>query len=322
LFALIALPANTYLTWLCLTSADQVIELLTLLLFGYNASKGRFKLTLIFGFLLCFTRPAYWFAYLIIIYLIGKQVSKREDIWGKILKKFAAIWVLLAVLSFNQIVFNTPNLSSSSSDTFFFAQQKFHYLSLPKFDMDVFLQNGKSTKPDDVITGSSKFSFINNIKIRAALISIRENPQRFVFAEIQKLDSYFFIIQKVPNLPGQYELSANEDSINIRNERLTWSLTIGHLIFALYRAVWMFLFAATIVWLGLLVLSRNRFTGPEKFLLLPYTLGVLPLLIFYVETRFKICSELLATPLLLIASYNLKQLSKSKKLQDFLAKRY
>ena len=85
LIALIALPANSYLTWLCLTSADQVIELLTLLLFGYSAAKNRFKLALFFGFFLCFTRPAYWIGYLLIIYLMGKQ---------KILKKIKFIMAI------------------------------------------------------------------------------------------------------------------------------------------------------------------------------------------------------------------------------------
>jgi hypothetical protein len=39
--------------------------------------------------------------------------------------------------------------------------------------------------------------------------------------------------------------------------------------------------------------------------------GVIPGLLYYVETRFKICAELLAVPLHLIALQNLKQLGKS-----------
>ena len=311
LIALIALPANSYLTWLCLTSADQVIELLTLLLFGYNAAKSRFKLALFFGFLLCFTRPAYWIGYLIIIYLMGKQRSREDRRTKQIFQRSAAVWVLLGVLSFNQIVFGSSNLSTSSSDTIFFSHQKYHYLSLPKFDMDVFLKNGQSTNPGSVVKNTNKLEFIKDSKTRGALVSILDNPQRFVFAEIQKLDSYFFPIQKVPNLPGQYELSPDEKSIIIGDERLTWSLTIGHLVFAIYRAFWMLLFACTLTWFALLLFSKTRFSGPEKYLLIPFMAGVIPGLLYYVETRFKICAELLAVPLHLIALQNLKHLGKS-----------
>jgi hypothetical protein len=73
ILALVALPANTYLTWLCLTSADQVIELLTLLLFGLFAIRKRFHPALFFGFLLCFTRPAYWVAFILIIFLLARE---------------------------------------------------------------------------------------------------------------------------------------------------------------------------------------------------------------------------------------------------------
>ena len=319
LIALIALPANTYLTWLCLTSADQVIELLTLLLFGYSAAKSRFKLALFFGFLLCFTRPAYWIGYLIIIYLMGKQRSKEERKTKQIIQKSAALWVLLGVLSFNQIVFGSSNLSTSSSDTIFFSHQKYHYLSLPKFDMDVFLKNGPSTKPESVVSNTNKLESIQDPKTRGALVSILDNPQRFVFSEIQKLDSYFFPIQKVPNLPGQYELSFDEKSIVIGDERLTWSLTIGHLIFAIYRAFWMFLFACTLTWFTLLLFSRTRLSGPEKYLLIPFMAGIIPGLLYYVETRFKICAELLAVPLHLIALQNLRQLAKSSGFVKFMA---
>jgi hypothetical protein len=242
---------------------------------------------------------------------MGKQRSREDRKTKQIFQRSAAVWVLLGVLSFNQIVFGSSNLSTSSSDTIFFSHQKYHYLSLPKFDMDVFLKNGQSTNPSRVVDNTNKLEFIEDPKTRGALVSILDNPQRFVFAEIQKLDSYFFPIQKVPNLPGQYELSADEKSIIIGDERLTWSLTIGHLVFAIYRAFWMLLLACTLTWFALLLFSRTRFSGPEKYLLIPFMAGVIPGLLYYVETRFKICAELLAVPLHLIALQNLKQLGKS-----------
>jgi hypothetical protein len=309
--ALLALPANTYLTWLCLSSADQVIELLTLLAFALFTLRKKFSLSLFFGFLLCFTRPAYWIAYIFIIFLFAREKLSEEGKIKNTLRRGAAVWVLLAVLAFNKIVFGSINLSTSSSDTIFFSHQKYHYLALPKFDMDVFLKNGPSTDPKSVTSNSDEFTRITDDKVRASFISIVDNPQRFIFSQMQKVDSYFFPIQKVPNLPGQYELAADEKSILIGEERLTWSITIGYVVFAIYRAFWMLLFAGTLVWLGLLILSRIKLTRAEKYLLVPYLIGIVPGLLYYVETRFKICSELLAVPLHLIALHSLKQLALS-----------
>lgn len=314
--ALAALPANTYLTWLCLTSADQVVELLTLLLFGLFALRKRFALALLSGFLLSFTRPAYWVVFILIIFLMAREKRNSESKPRNYLRQGAAVWVLFAVLAFNKVVFGSVNLASSSGDTIYFSHQKFHYLSLPKFDMDVLLKNGPSTKPEVVADSSDRLNFIEDYKTRAAFISILENPQRFLFAQMQKVDSYFFPIQKIPHLPGQYELAEDEKSILIGDERLTWSLTIGYIIFAMYRAIWMLLFAGTLVWLGLLIFSRGNFNRAEKYLLLPYLAGVVPGFLYYVETRFKICSELLAIPLHLIALHSLKELAKSMKLRS------
>ena len=316
IIGLLALPANTYLTWLCLTSADQVVELLTLLLFAYSAVKKFFIPALFFGFFLCFTRPAYWVAYIIIMFLLTKSLNLNDKNYKVLLRKFSAVIVLIAVLLFNKVIFNSFNLSTSSSDTLFYSHQKYHYLTLPKFDMDVFLENGSSTDPKIVVSRSNSFDFVESYKIRATLISIKEDPQRFIFSQIQKLDSYFFPIQKIPNLPGAYQLSEDEGSIIIGNERLTWSITLGHMLFALYRAIWMLLFSFTLVWLSMLVLSRTRLSLPEKFLLLPFFVGVIPGLLFYVETRFKICSELLAVPLFMSTLYNYKKVSKKFNVYD------
>lgn len=311
IIGLLALPTNTYLTWLCLSSADQVIELFALLMFAYSALKKRFAFALFFGFFLCFTRPSFWVAYVIMIYLLASSLNFNYGRYRLIIRKISAIIILVLVLLFNKAVFNTVNLATSSSDTIFYSHQKYHYLALPKFDMDVFLENGPSTDAIIVSDRSESFRYIEDKKIRAALISIKDNPQRFIFSQIQKLDSYFFPIQKIPNLPGAYQLSKSEDSIIIGDERLSWSLTIGHMLFALYRVVWMAFFAATLVWLTMLTFLRIKLTLPEKLLLIPFLTGVVPGLIFYVETRFKITSELIAIPLFLYTIANFNLLSKS-----------
>ena len=308
IIALVALPLNFYLTWLCLTSADQVVELMFLMLLGYSAIKSKYFLSLIYGFLLCFTRPSYWPAYILIVYFIARNSPKEQKFNSNWAKRGGAIWVLIGVLTFNQVVFSSSNLASSSSDTLFYSHQKYHYLTLPKFDMDVFLENGASTDPIEVTKNSDQFNFIDNLKLRAVVISIFENPQRFVFSEIQKFDSHFFTIQKVPNLPGNYQLSSDENSINIGNERLTWPLTFGYLLYAIYRAIWMLLFAAVIFWSSSLLWNKSRLKSHEKYLPIPYLLGVIPGLIFYSETRFKVCSELLLVPLGICAFQNFRKL--------------
>lgn len=309
--ALFGLPANSYLTWLCLSSADQVIELFALLLFVFSALSKRFKLAVFSGFFLCFTRPAYWVAYIIMIYLLAKASGTNFSRYRLIMRKISAILVLLCVLFLNKVIFNSINLATSSSDTFFYSHQKYHYLSLPKFDMDVFLENGPSTDALLVAAKTESFEYINNKKIRAALVSIKENPQRFIFSQIQKVDSYFFPIQKIPNLPGKYQLSQDEKSIVIGNERLSWSITIGHLLFALYRLVWMLLFSATLSWLAMLIYMKVALTPPEKLLLIPFITGIVPGFIFYVETRFKICSELVAFPLFMYTIANFQNLARN-----------
>jgi hypothetical protein len=278
------------------------------MLLGYFAIKSKFYLSLIYGFLLCFTRPSYWPAYILIIYLIAKNASKEQKYNSNWVKKGAAIWVLFGVLTFNQLVFGSTNLASSSSDTLFYSHQKYHYLTLPKFDMDVFLQNGVSTDPIEVTKASAKFTIINDAKVRAAVISIFENPQRFIFSEIQKFDSHFFTVQKVPNLPGNYQLSSDETSIKIGSERLSWPLTFGYLLYAMYRAIWMLFFATVLLWIYLLIRNQLRLNSYEKYLPIPYLSGIVPSLMFLSETRLKICSELLLIPLGLFALRNVKNL--------------
>lgn len=307
--ALFGLPTNSYLTWLCLSSADLVIELFALLLFVFSALSRRFQLAVFSGFFLCFTRPAYWVPYIIIVYLLASASGSNFSRYRLVMRKTSAILVLLCVLLFNKVIFNSINLATSSSDTFFYSHQKYHYLSLPKFDMDVFLENGPSTDAVVVAAKTESFEYINNKKIRAALVSIKENPQRFIFSQIQKVDSYFFPIQKIPNLPGKYQLSQDEKSITIGDERLSWSITIGHMLFALYRLVWMLLFSATLSWLAMLIYMKVPLALPEKLLLIPFFTGIVPGFIFYVETRFKICSELVAIPLFMYTLANFQNLA-------------
>jgi hypothetical protein len=294
--ALLALPANPYLSWLCLTSADQVVELLFLLLFIYFAIKDKFVYAIFLGWMLCLTRPAYWVAYIIILAFFKLKIS--NNIWRKAILRCSGLIMLIITLFGNVMIFSSPNLSTSSGLTFLYSHNKYHYLSLPKFDMDVFLND--QMNPGKIIGNSNKFSFVKDEYTRAGLISIEENPKQFMLASLQKINSYFFSVERVPNLPGQYYLSQDAKTIVIGNERLSWSIVIGNTLYLIYRSTWMLFFSITITYLLIRKIQRDKISNREVILFLPYLCGIVPGLLYYVETRFKICAELVLVPLMAI----------------------
>jgi len=299
LIALIALPANAYLTWLCITSADQVIELLFLLLFAFYGLSNKFLPCLLFGWLLCLTRPAYWAAFIIIILLYKID---RKKVIRFLLTKSAALLLLIITLLGNNFLFNSPSLATSGSQTFLYSHNKYLYLSLPLFDIDVFLKN--HMQPSEFIV-NNEFSGIADPRIKAGLISIKENPKNFILAEIQKVNAYFFSVQKVPNLPGEYYLSNDAKSIIIGNERLSWVIVLGNAAYFIYKVIWMIFFALALSYLFFFWRIGKKFEDSEIYLLVPFFSGILPGLIFYVESRFKTCTELLIMPFLMLTLRNL-----------------
>jgi hypothetical protein len=113
---------------------------------------------------------------------------------------------------------------------------------------------------------------------------------------MQKFESYFFGVQKVPHLPGEYVLDIKNKKIDIGDERLSWSLVIGNLAYEVYRSV---LLLAGLTALGALVylrrFSRERLKSFKLsyVLLAPWVFGMIPALLFYTETRFKVVTETL-----------------------------
>ena len=132
-----------------------------------------------------------------------------------------------------------------------------------------------------------------------ALQSIKDNPKEILLGTMQKLDSYIFDVQKVPHLPGEYYLSADAKSIVIGNQRLTWPLVLGNLLYEIYRSL---LLVGLLASIGVLLAFRKlkfQIKSSKRLLwllLLPWSLGLIPGLLFYTETRFKIVSELLLIP--------------------------
>jgi hypothetical protein len=171
-------------------------------------------------------------------------------------------------------------------------------------DMDVFLSGprgifSEGTSPE--IKPGTSGADLNAIYQKAAIESAKANKKETLLGWMQKFDSYFFDVQKVPHLPGSYVLDLSTKTIKIEDERLSWNLVLGNLAFEIQRTllVTLGLLAAGFVLASRLLLERALWLRPKLwFLALPYSFGIVPGMLMYTETRFKIVSELLLVPLI------------------------
>lgn len=299
--ALAALTLNPYLLWTCNSGQDTVFELFLLLSFAALLLKKRPALTLFPLYLLCLTRPAYWT--LLLVFPTIYFIRARQNQVNVPKKSFilAPIAALAMTMGLNVVAFGQPNLATESGLTAHFSHNKFYYLSMPKFDMDVFLSKGGNMDPELVLKDSTKFTSVKDEELRAALVSIVDNPKSFFMNTLQKVDSYFFAVQKTPQLPGSYYLSKDQKSIVIENDRLTWPLMLGNATYFLYRSL-LLVFGIIALAVFFIVIRRNKIKLQENagFLLLPFLAGAIPGIVYYTESRFKIVSELLLVPLILL----------------------
>ena len=167
---LLALSFNPYLLWLVETSQDTVFELFLLLPVAALWLRKNFWIFLLPLYLLCLTRPSYW-ALLIFIPILIRLINR--NVFDTKLKKLFAIApsiALISTLGLNSIVFGSSALAGESGLTAHFAHNKYYYLSMPKFDMDVFLSKGGNMDSDKVIQNSSRFAFVEDRELRAAQI--------------------------------------------------------------------------------------------------------------------------------------------------------
>jgi hypothetical protein len=300
--ARLALPLNFYLIWLINSSQDTVFEFMLLTWSGYFLISRRYLAFSITTFLLCETRAGYWVFFLgTAALLFASDLIRKNRIK---LSKILAFPLLLIASTFNFVVYDSPSPALEGGMTAYFSYSKYHYLALPKMDMDVFLggPNGifsPDYKPKfpEGSTGAEE----NQAFQKAALQSMKENKKETILGWMQKFDSYFFDVQKVPHLPGSYVLDLPTKTIKIQDERLSWNLVLGNLVFEIQRTL---LVTLGLVAAGLLLASRlmlekaSRIKPKLWYLALPYFFGVVPGMVMYTETRFKIVSELLLVPLI------------------------
>ena len=298
----IILPLNFYLLWLIYSSQDTVFEFALLTWSLYFLVRRRFVLFSLVTFLLCETRAGYWVFFLgSATILFSLSVLRKEK---QKLAKVLAIPLLIISSTFNYFEYDSPSPALEGGMAAYFAYSKYHYLALPKMDMDVFLSGpqgifSKDYKP--LMPEGTSAAEENSIYLKAGINSALENKKETILGWMQKFDSYFFDVQKVPHLPGRYVLNQTTKTIEIQDERLTWSLVLGNLSFELYRSLLVVsgFIATGILLASRLFLSRKERIAPQLwFLALPYLFGVVPGLLIYTETRFKIVSEMLLVPLI------------------------
>ncbi len=300
--ALLTLPANFYLIWLIDSSQDTVFEFFLLAWSVLFLTRKRIGLFAITGFILCQTRAGYWAFYLGIsgILFIRAYIKQRRVALGKLF----AVYFLLGSSIFNVINYGSPSPALEGGLTAYFGYAKYHYLALPKMDMDVFLSGPDgafSVQNGPRIPEGSTPAEINSIYQKAAVESALTNKKETLLGWMQKFDSYFFDVQKIPHLPGQYVLDQEQDVISIGDERLSWNLVVGNFIYMLYRTLLLtsgFIAAGLIF--GLAFLNKRKTIDQIKLLPMaaPYIFGAIPGILIYTETRFKIVSELLLVPLI------------------------
>ena len=310
--ALAALTCNPYLLWTCNSGQDTVFELFLLLSFGALLLKKRVGLSLFPLYLLCLTRPAYWALLLTFPLLVVINAKKNRGNKPQIRFALIPFVALFITMGLNVVAFGAPNLAAESGLTAHFSHNKYYYLSMPKFDMDVFLSKGGNMDPAVVLDGSQKFKSVKDVELRAALVSIVDNPKSFFLNTVQKIDSYFFAVQKTPQLPGSYYLSKDQKSIVIESERLSWVLLFGNAAYFIYRSL---LLISGIVAITLFFVELRRRRLPLErylgFFLLPFLAGAVPGIVYYTESRFKIVSELLLVPLI-VAIFDTYRRSKNE----------
>lgn len=299
--ALAALPLNFYLLWLVNSSQDTVFEYCLLLWSAYFLVRKQYIGFSIIVFLLSLTRAGYWTFFLgssILFFLIGLIRRREID-----LKKLVAIPLLVFISLFNYVNYGSPTPALEGGMTAYFSYSKYHYLALPKMDMDVFLSGPKGIFNEQYGLSEEKYvggAQSNSELQKAAIDSALANKKETLLGWMQKVDSYVFDVQKIPHLPGAYVLDLEKKVITIENERLTWPLVIGNFFFFLYR---MILVCAGFLALGMVFFQRIVFGRFDEHIVknwplaLPFIFGFVPGVLFYSETRFKIVSELLLIPL-------------------------
>lgn len=317
LIALSAFTLNPYLLWLVNSSQDTVFELFLLLSGFALVLKRNLFISMLPLYLLCLTRPAYWPSFLVlpVVYSFLTMTKQRKS---TIKRRYITAPFIFLFLTFgiNQITFSDPALAGEAGMTAHFGHNKNWYLAMPKFDSDVFLSTGGNMDTERLLLNSEKFTYVSNKEFRAALIHISENPKSLFLNTLQKLDTYFFSVQKNPQLSGEYYLASDQKSIVIGENRNSWALILGSYLYFIHRALLLIFVIASLTILVIVPNVRNYVVHQPQFLLfIPYLFGSIAAILFFTESRYKIVSEMLLVPFVIsiFDSYKSQKLETNSK---------
>jgi hypothetical protein len=216
----------------------------------------------------------------------------------------------MAIMGFNQTNYGSASITLYAGETFELGQSKYFYIAHPKFDADVLLglasQNDtyRDSRAPENFTPAQKNQYYN----KQALLTIKENPKQAILNLMQKMDSYIFISQKVPNSPGKFKLNKEGNRIDIIDERLTWSLVLGNLFYQFWRGLMFILLISSLAILFYKIINdQDKIKTNDIWLLLPWVSTFFVIVLFYMETRYKIVPELLLPVFSLLTISRLKK---------------
>jgi hypothetical protein len=290
----LSLILNPYFFWLCHSSQDTVFEFALLMLSLYFIINNKFIFFCLFAFLLSETRSQYWVFFLLAavikIFLSFRKKSKVKKVY------FLPALLLFTVMGFNQHVYDSPSITLYAGETLELGQSRFFYIAHPKFDADFMLDladnsgNYRKTKAPEQFSPAEK----NEFYTKQAFQSMMEYPKQAVLNLMQKVDSTIFISQKVPNAPGYFKLNQDGNQIQIVDERLSWSLVLGLLLYQFWRGFMLILFISTVAILFYNIKwNKFKLQFNDFWLLLPWISTISVILLFYMETRYKLVPEML-----------------------------
>lgn len=284
---------NPYLIWLCDSSQDTVFEFALLSLALFLIVRKRYLISFLPTFILAETRSQYWIFFLglgAILFLGDKERKNRRLLY---LTPFA---LMLLVGLFNQIQYKSPSPALEGGVTLEMSYSPYYYLAHPKYDVDYLLGGPDGPIESNKINPSvSPFDaegnkYYSKLAIKLAI----ENPKETILGTMQKIDSYIFSSQKIPNLPGYYKLNPTTNEIRTVDSRLHWNLVIGALLFQILRGV---MFIGFLLSMGVVISRRIRVKSsvqehPEFWLIAPWLLSLPVGILVYTESRFKVIPEL------------------------------
>jgi hypothetical protein len=259
----------------------------------WGVIKNKYLLFVIAGIALAELRSGYWILVLAISAILYLRNRTRKSLVSLIV--FPA---LVIILFMNLILYGIFAPASEGARTAYFSNNKFAYLLESSYQIDHFFDGVNGPMQEFCKTDEQCNSYL--------LSDLKSYKKETIFSLMNKADSYFFSTQKVPRLPGWFELDTDNSSILIGNMRITWANTVASFLYFIFKSGLhiFFIFCS-----GVFLFIYTRSTRKKinlNWLVLPWLLGSIPAILFFAETRVWIISELLLVPFIIQVIENLK----------------